>query len=114
MACVQYLKQKKAQLAALGEWTHINCLKRNAREIIQDELLAEMLYAKPPTSAKPASTASQSRLERILDAVDLNRVMTECSPDPTVDEVPGGTISFLFERGSKAIADDDDQPEDDK
>ncbi|KZT68291.1 hypothetical protein DAEQUDRAFT_692777 [Daedalea quercina L-15889] len=107
-----YLKQKKAQLAALGEWTHINCLRRNAREIIQDNLLAEMLYTRSSTS-KPASKASQSRLEKILDAVDLDKVMAESGPDLTVDEVPGGTISFLFEKGSKTAVDDDDQLEDD-
>lgn len=35
--------------------------------------------------------------------------MAETEPDPTVDEVPGGTVSFLFERGSEAIVDDDDE-----
>ncbi|TFY64805.1 hypothetical protein EVJ58_g2377 [Rhodofomes roseus] len=108
-----YLKQKKAQLAALGEWTHIHCLRRNARELIQDDVLSEMLYSKP-SNAKPGSTASQSRLERILEAVDLETVLAESGPDPTVDEVPGGTVSFLFERGSKALVDEDEeQPDDD-
>ena len=101
------MKQKKAQLAALGEWTHINCLKRNAREAVQDEILSEMLYVRPPS--KPASAASQSRLERLLDAIDLETVMAESAPDPTVNAVPGGTVSFLFERGSKAMVDEDEE-----
>jgi len=106
-----YLKQKKAQLAALGEWTHINCLKRNARELIQDDILSQMLYTKP-SQPKPTSAASQSRLERLLDAVDLEKVLAESGPDPTVDEVPGGTVSFLFERGVHAIIDEgEEQPE---
>ncbi|KAH9924448.1 P-loop containing nucleoside triphosphate hydrolase protein [Fomitopsis serialis] len=78
-----YLKQKKAQLAALGEWTHINY-----------DILSQMLYTKPSQS-KPTSAASQSRLERLFDAVDLEKVLAESGPDPTVDEVPGGTVSFL-------------------
>ncbi|EPT02698.1 hypothetical protein FOMPIDRAFT_1160247 [Fomitopsis schrenkii] len=106
-----YLKQKKAQLAALGKWTHINCLKRNAREAIQDDVLSKMLYVRP--SPKQASAASQSRLERLLDAIDLETVMAESEPDPTVDAVPGGTVSFLFERGLKDVVDDAEEEQED-
>ena len=111
MPSLQYLKQKKAQLAALGEWTHINCLKQNAREAVQDDILSQMLYVRP--SSKPPPAASQSRLERLLDAIDLETVMAKSAPDPTVDVVPGGTVSFLFERGSQAVVDDDEEQPDD-
>ena len=66
-----------------------------------------MLYARP--SSKPASTTSQSRLEKLLNASDLDTVMANSAPDPTVDDVPGGTVSFLFERGSQAVVDDDEE-----
>lgn len=98
-------------MAALGKWTHINCLKRNAREAIQDDVLSKMLYVRP--SPKQASAASQSRLERLLDAIDLETVMAESEPDPTVDAVPGGTVSFLFERGLKDVVDDAEEEQED-
>lgn len=101
-----YMKQKKAQLAALGAWTHINCLKRGAAGKVHDEVLAEMLYnpdAKKPGAADP----HQSRLNNLLEAVDLENVLAASTPSFSVDEVPGGTVSFLFERGSKAAVDDE-------
>ncbi|KZT04627.1 uncharacterized protein LAESUDRAFT_727800 [Laetiporus sulphureus 93-53] len=100
-----YMKQKKAQLAALGEWTHINCLKPNAQEIIRDGILSDLLYSRPKEK-RESSAIPQSRVEALLEAVDLENIMTV--PDLTVDEVPGGTISFLFERGSNTPLDDDD------
>lgn len=103
---IQYMKQKKAQLAALGAWTHINCLKRGAAGKVHDEVLAEMLYnpdAKKPGAADP----HQSRLNNLLEAVDLENVLAASTPSFSVDEVPGGTVSFLFERGSKAAVDDE-------
>ncbi|CCM04370.1 uncharacterized protein FIBRA_06543 [Fibroporia radiculosa] len=95
-----YMKQKKAQLAALGEWTHINCLKRGAYERIQDDILGDMLYS-PPTE-KLSDNATQNRKLSLLDAVDLDNLKAANPPPLSVDQVPGGTVSFLFERGSKA------------
>ncbi|KAL6308182.1 SNF2 family N-terminal domain-containing protein [Sparassis latifolia] len=90
-----YMKQKKAQLAALGEWTHIHCLARGAGEQVQDDILREMLYA-PDGEKRRASSSFHS----LLDAIDLQNVLAESAPPMTVDQVPGGTISFLFERSS--------------
>ncbi|PCH43504.1 hypothetical protein WOLCODRAFT_164492 [Wolfiporia cocos MD-104 SS10] len=101
-----YIKRKKAQLAALGEWTHINCLRQNAREAVHDEILANMLYA-PESQQQRDTIAKQSRLQSLLDAVDLEKIRAASTP-LSVGDVPGGTISFLFERGSKSALDADE------
>ncbi|OCH90260.1 hypothetical protein OBBRIDRAFT_731106 [Obba rivulosa] len=102
-----YRKQKKAQLAALGQWTHINCLKPGARSKIQDELLSDLLF--DTGKEKPGSVVGRSRLATLFGAVDLENVLAESAANTlTVDQVPGGTISFLFERSSipKILSDD--------
>lgn len=60
----------------------------------------DMDHAEP---AKP-----QSRLDSILTFVDLENIvaMDEKRPSPSVRDVPGGTISFLFEKMSTAGLDD--------
>ena len=101
----QYLRQKKQQLAALGQWTHINCLKPNVRENIQDPLLRKLVYiAESDTARKPQS---QSRLDALLDAVDLENVLQATAPPLAVESVPGGSVSFLFERTHKTALDED-------
>lgn len=106
---LQYLKQKKQQLAALGEWTHINCLRPSARENIQDALLRKLVYvAETNQAAKPQS---QSRISALLDAVDLENIIQATAPPPPVETLPGGSVSFLFERTHKTAldsADDED------
>ncbi|EIW61952.1 uncharacterized protein TRAVEDRAFT_57102 [Trametes versicolor FP-101664 SS1] len=91
-----YMKQKRAQLAALGEWTHINCLRPGAAEKVQDDMLTHLIYSLP----KPASTSSapQTITEKLLDAVD--RIADEEAFFQR-DKIPGGSVSFLFERSSK-------------
>lgn len=92
----KYMKQKRAQLAALGEWTHINCLRPGAAEKVQDDMLTHLIYSLP----KPASTSSapQTITEKLLDAVD--RIADEEAFFQR-DKIPGGSVSFLFERSSK-------------
>ncbi|KAI0940481.1 hypothetical protein AcW1_003665 [Taiwanofungus camphoratus] len=107
-----YIKQRKAQLAALGQWTHVNCLKRDARDRVQDEILADLLYTHE-VQQKPASP-KQSRLDTFLEAVDLENVLTADAPPLTVDRVPGGTVCFLFERSSKSILEDIEKSGDDE
>ncbi|OJT03757.1 DNA repair and recombination protein RDH54 [Trametes pubescens] len=91
-----YMKQKRAQLAALGEWTHINCLRPGAAEKVQDDMLTHLIYSLP----KPASTSSapQTMTAKLLDAVD--RIADEEAFFQR-DKIPGGSVSFLFERSSK-------------
>jgi len=83
-----YMQKKKAGLAALGEWTHINCLTSSGGHI-QDDILRKIVS----TSTDGISTKA---------GVDKQR---------SVRDVPGGTISFLFEKCSKTVlinCDDED------
>ena len=100
---VQYLKQKRAQLAALGEWTHINCLQAGAVDRVEDDMLTHLIYS-PEEDTKASSTkAPQSLSEKLFDAAD--KIMSE-ERSSARDNVPGGSISFLFERSSKSLTDD--------
>ena len=78
--------RKKAQLAALGEWTHIDGLRRGSRDRVQDDILRNLMYEFNPEQLQ------SSRLDTSSDSsgVPLNRV-------------PGGTISFIFERFSATV-----------
>lgn len=102
----QYLQKKKAGLAALGEWTHINCLTYSGGHI-QDDILRKIVS----TSTDEISTkAGGTQLETVFSAMDID---TKCTVDKqrSVRDVPGGTISFLFEKCSKTIlinCDDED------
>jgi DNA repair and recombination protein RAD54B len=102
---MQYLKQKKAQLAALGKWKHINCLRRNAREEIQDALLRKLVYVSPEDDAQEEEEAGPKSL---LDTVHLENLMRETRPPLAIDQVPGGSVSFLFERSSETSLEAED------
>ncbi|KAI0375644.1 hypothetical protein BV20DRAFT_959644 [Pilatotrama ljubarskyi] len=92
-----YIKQKRAQLAALGEWTHINCLRPGAADKVQDDMLTHLIYS--PGGATPAPSGPQTLTEKLLDAAE--RIMGE-ELIFSRDKIPGGSISFLFERSSKS------------
>ncbi|KAI0344614.1 hypothetical protein BDW22DRAFT_1482814 [Trametopsis cervina] len=101
----EYLKQKKAQLAALGQWKHVNCLKVRAREQIQDGILRMLVYVPPEEDEEGASANAPPT--SLLDAVDLDNLLRETRPPLGITEVPGGSVSFLFERTSKMPLDAD-------
>ncbi|KAI0093328.1 SNF2 family N-terminal domain-containing protein [Irpex rosettiformis] len=100
----EYLKQKKAQLAALGQWKHINCLRRKAREQIRDEILQKLVYV--PPDEEESDEDEDGGPSSLLDALDLDRVLKETRPALAVDGVPGGSVSFLFERTSETQLED--------
>ncbi|KAH8119362.1 P-loop containing nucleoside triphosphate hydrolase protein [Phellopilus nigrolimitatus] len=85
-----FTKKKRAELASLGEWTHINCLDTSAQASILDEALQAISYRASTDESDPFQS-------------DL------CSNSPHADEgqisadrVPGGTVCFLFEKVSKS------------
>lgn len=99
-----YLKKKKAELAALGEWTHINCLRPDAGERVHDDILRNLLFrssASHKQQVDPVDGSSKSRILSLLDAVDLDSI-----EDLTIKDVPGGTVSFLFEKGTSMSRDE--------
>ena len=81
----------------MGEWTHINCLRSTARDDIQDDILRKLLHTRDPDET-PLSQP-KSRLDSLLSAVDLENVVA-MDEVLTVRDVPGGTVSFLFEKSS--------------
>ena len=96
------MKKKKAELAALGEWTHINCLCATLEYDIRDEILRKLVH-----SRNNRAVGDKSRIDALLSAVDLDNLTT---PND-LSEVPGGTISFLFEKiANSAIDNSDDKP----
>lgn len=108
--------KKKAQLASLGEWTHINTLERNSREHVKDEVLGSLLHKFEPIDEEQvvAKPSSKSRIQNILDAADVDNFsamdvdmdLDSTNSGLSVHDVPGGTISFLFERLSTTTAEE--------
>ncbi|PBL03987.1 hypothetical protein ARMGADRAFT_1049644 [Armillaria gallica] len=85
-----YAQKKKEGLAALGEWKHINCIGSDNHKDIQDDILREIMHVPDPKLRKD----SQSRTQRLiaqLDTVGVNGIRG----------VPGGTISFLFQKSTE-------------
>ncbi|KAI5123982.1 hypothetical protein M0805_006394 [Coniferiporia weirii] len=80
-------KKKKAELASLGEWTHINCLDSSKQSSILDEALQATVF----TSSKTSDGVTTHR--NTIDPEQLGHTLS--------DTIPGGTICFLFERSSK-------------
>jgi len=80
-------KKKKANLAALEEWQHVDCLGPMAQEYIQDEALHHLI----PSN----ETAAEESMDIDDDAAS--------NPDRqlSVEEVPDGSMTFVFERKPK-------------
>ncbi|KAJ3749171.1 SNF2 family N-terminal domain-containing protein [Lentinula detonsa] len=91
----EYLEKKRANLVSLREWKHINCLKEGTDKDVKDDLLRQMLYVRPKTGS---TSAIRTKTEETLNDVY----------PPNALSVPGGTISFLFERSSVSVELDED------
>lgn len=103
---MQYLQKKKASLAALGEWSHINCLKYPPEIHILDDILRNMVELSAPKTAIPIEREGEgSRLDSLFDAMDVDRIRA-MDGLKSIRDVPGGTISFLFEKLSQPKLDD--------
>lgn len=67
-------------------------------------ILQKLVYV-PPSEVEEVQEEGDARGKRsLLDAVDLDAVLKATRPALAVDEVPGGAVSFLFERTSEAAA----------
>ncbi|KAN0090963.1 P-loop containing nucleoside triphosphate hydrolase protein [Tylopilus felleus] len=114
MAGKAELRKKRAQLAALGEWTHISCLRRDTRHDVHDEILRRLLYFANDDREQVEPAKPQSGLDSLLASVDLENIvaMDEKQRLLSVRDVPGGTVSFLFEKISTSALDsvDEDRP----
>jgi DNA repair and recombination protein RAD54B len=112
----QYAKRKKSGLASLGQWRHIDGLRPTARENVRDAVLRKLLHVPKPAQDKRATARTNST--SLLDAIDLDSVL---AMDGEVDSsavdvrsLSGGTISFLFEKGTEVAIEpeSDDEPDD--
>lgn len=104
-----YMKKKQAELASLGEWTHINCLRRLTSDNIHDVILRHLVLPSVRDD-KEDIAQPKSRLDSLLSAVDLDNItaMDEATQPLSVRDVPGGTISFLFEKTSISTLEEND------
>lgn len=95
----------------MGQWKHIHCLRRRAREQIGDEILKSLVYVPPDEEESDddeeefQSGNGNASASSLLDALDLRKVLKETRPALAIDRVPGGSVSFLFERTSEKQVD---------
>ncbi|KAF8518738.1 SNF2 family N-terminal domain-containing protein [Gautieria morchelliformis] len=102
-----YVKKKKAELASLDEWTHVNCMIPSARGKIHDDILRKLVPIQEVTQLEETAshpTPPKSRAEMLLAAVDSPTLFeTDDLYDPelcSMEDVPGGQLTYLFERKS--------------
>ena len=75
--------------------------------MIKDDLLHRLLYT-PDPAPTTFSSGAQGRATTLLDAVDLDNVLAmSVDPEDSLRDVPGGTLSFLFQKDSTIVTDDE-------
>ncbi|KAG7450934.1 uncharacterized protein BT62DRAFT_1071552 [Guyanagaster necrorhizus] len=91
-----YAQKKREGLAALSEWKHISCIGSDNHKDIQDDILREIMYV-PELKQKDSSQTQTEGLIAQLDTVGKNGI----------HGVPGGTISFLFQKTTEGAGSED-------
>ena len=104
------MEAKKAELASLGEWKHINCLKPTANDEVLDDVLRAVLHDCGPKPKSFASIQGESTMSRLLQATDIENIQA-MDRVLSVGDVPSGTVSFLFERGAQTTDAQEDEIE---
>jgi DNA repair and recombination protein RAD54B len=102
------METKKAELASLGEWKHINCLKPTATDDVLDDVLRAILHDCGPKPKSFASIEGESKMSRLLQATDIQNIQA-MDRVLSVGDVPSGTVSFLFEKGSQTMEEQEDK-----
>lgn len=107
--CPQYIKKKKAELASLDEWTHVNCMLPSARGKIHDDVLRSLIPIQAVTQHKdmaPQLDSPKSRVEKLLAAVDSSALVDADGLEETeswdMRHVRGGQLTYVFERKSNS------------
>ena len=84
-------------------------MKPGASALIKDDLLHRLLHA-PKQDITTQLTGERPRASTLLDAVDLDNVLAMSADDPdNLRDVPGGTLSFLFQKDSTIITENHDE-----
>lgn len=91
-------KHRKAELASLDEWTHINCLRPSATDGIHDEILKSIVRESQVQGKQEDSASQLSRRQRLL--ADLDNVLNESLDPDDLSARPAGTLTYLFEKSS--------------
>lgn len=81
---------------------------------MHDQILCGLLpRSQAPRTRQGAhpGESSKNRISVLLDAVDLDNV-SRLGSHLEISDAPGGTISFLFERGTSMDGDKDEDPTD--
>ncbi|KAG8756642.1 helicase [Serendipita sp. 396] len=86
------IRKKHEALSSLAEWTHVNCMRQSAVSLIQDRLLRSLVHT-------PRGGESKSLDDEFFWDVDEKGPSEE--EETPVRDVPGGTMTFIFERVSK-------------
>ncbi|KAF9484481.1 hypothetical protein BDN70DRAFT_872506 [Pholiota conissans] len=101
-----YLQKKKAGLASLSEWKHINCLKPSAVDLIQDDVLRRIVETSTEEGHTPVELGTdRNRSNVLLTGTDIDGIEAATKGHSTC-RFPGGTVSFLFEKHSKTSLED--------
>jgi DNA repair and recombination protein RAD54B len=79
---------------------------------VHDDILRGLFFQSSSPDKQQVDSLGDSRRSRILsllDAVDLDNISRMGrTPELTVKDVPGGTVSFLFEKGTSMSKDEDE------
>ncbi|KAG7090872.1 hypothetical protein E1B28_009953 [Marasmius oreades] len=100
----EYLEKKKASLASLDEWKHIDCLNGgSAREEIRDEILTGLLLHMQDANQIDAQDLNELTDDPLLAVVDIKNIerVDRMRNGWGVRDVPGGTVTFVFEKCSR-------------
>lgn len=76
-----------------------------AGENVRDQVLRRLLHAPPPTAAPSKKPGRSAVLDALDDGGDLDEELAELS----LQDIPGGTISFLFEEGDEEPAEEESE-----
>lgn len=95
--------KKEAALVVLKNWSHVNCLAASARDLVQDDILQQVLYVED--SLTPAAQETNQESKSLLSAINLEQLSVSAR---SIQEVPGGTITFMFKKTSKSTQNEDE------
>lgn len=96
------MEKKKAGLAALSEWKHINCLRPITKDNIQDDALRKLIDIHGPSSTTDDTFLRKSKIDTILASIDLQNIPAS-DKYLTTHDVPGGTVSYIFQKSTATL-----------
>ncbi|KAG9010829.1 helicase [Tulasnella sp. JGI-2019a] len=98
-------KKKRGDLAALEDWSHVDCLQSSAQEYIKDALLQRLLHDPKSSSINGADSEPEVDVCSDDDSIQHGASMLgsrkKASSSDSMQDLPGGTITFIFERKTK-------------